>query len=100
MSNEDSYTSRVTKCFELLGELLTKYPRSIDEVEENLVKDLEYYKDLASYVPQEKLEVKSIICKVSPPVVRHPIVMIGGRGNEYYFDNEDEVSPLALNLED
>jgi len=32
LSNEDSYTSRVTKCFELLGKLLTKYPRSIDEV--------------------------------------------------------------------
>lgn len=99
MSKEDSYISRVTKCFELLGELLTKYPRSIDEVEEELVMNLEFYKDLASYVPEE-IESKPIMCKILPTKLRPSIVMIGGRGNEYYFDDEDEVSPLALDLED
>lgn len=75
MSKESNYTDRVTKCFDLLGELLTTYPRSIDEVEEELVMNLEYYKDLSTYVPQEKIEVKSIICKILPAVVREPLAL-------------------------
>lgn len=94
MSKEDNYTNRVTKCFNLLSELLTKYPRSIDEVEEELLMNLEFYKDLANYVLEEKIESKPIMCKILPTKLRPPIVM------DYYFDDEDEVSPLALDLED
>lgn len=75
MSREDSCATRVTKCFELLGELLTRYPRSIDEVEENLVMNLEFYRDLAKYIPQEKVETKSIKCKILSTEVRSPLVL-------------------------
>lgn len=75
MSKEDSYTSRVTRCFELLQELLTIYPKSIDEVEEDLVGNLEYYKDLATYVPKKTVEGRTIICKILPTEIRSPLVL-------------------------
>lgn len=75
MTKGDNYASRVAKCFDLLDELLTKYPRSIDEVEEELVMNLEYYRDLASYIPQDKVEVKTIKCKILPATVRPPLAL-------------------------
>lgn len=102
MSNEDSYTSRVTKCFDLLSGLLTKYPRSIDEVEEDLVRNLEFYQDLASYVPQEKDTYIKEIHNSRSEVIALELV-INDKDKETFYQKLltlDNYFPLALDLED
>lgn len=79
MSKKDIYTSRVTRCFEILEELFSNYPSSIDEIEEDLASSLEYYKDLSTYVPEQKVELE---------LFKGTILLAEGR------------SPLILDLED
>lgn len=102
MSSKDNYASRVTKCFELLSELLTKYPKSIDEVEEELAINLEFYKDLSSYVPQEKGTYVKEIYSSNEGLVALELVISDEDKNSLYqkLVTLDNNSPLALNLED
>lgn len=76
MINKESYQNRVDKCFKILEELFSNYPSSIDEIEEDLVSALGYYRDLAKYVPpQEKVELKTFRSDVLPAKVRSPLIL-------------------------
>lgn len=75
MTNKEIYQSRVDNCFKILEELFTNYPSSIDEIEEDLVSALEYYKDLSTYVPEKKVELEMFKGTILPTEVRSPLIL-------------------------